>query len=37
MLTHVWPRNPLDRVREEAATTFDGKIEFARETQKTTV
>jgi ribonuclease BN (tRNA processing enzyme) len=37
MLTHVWPRNPLDRVREEAATTFDGKIEFTRETEKTTV
>ena len=37
MLTHVWPRNPLDRVREEASRTFDGTIEFARETQKTTI
>jgi ribonuclease BN (tRNA processing enzyme) len=37
MLTHVWPRNPLDRVREEASTTFGGTIEFARETQKTTI
>jgi len=37
MLTHIWPQNPLDRVREEAATTFDGTIEFARETQKTAI
>jgi ribonuclease BN (tRNA processing enzyme) len=37
MLTHIWPRNPLDRVREEASSTFDGSIEFARETAKTTV
>jgi ribonuclease BN (tRNA processing enzyme) len=37
MLTHVWPVNPLDQVREEASTTFDGTIEFARETQKVTV
>jgi ribonuclease BN (tRNA processing enzyme) len=37
MLTHIWPRNPLDHVREEAATTFGGAIELARETQKTTV
>ena len=33
----VSPRNPLDRVREEAATTFDGSIEFAREIKKTNV
>jgi ribonuclease BN (tRNA processing enzyme) len=37
MLTHIWPRNPLVRVREEASSTFDGPIEFARETAKTTV
>jgi ribonuclease BN (tRNA processing enzyme) len=37
MLTHVWPRNPLDHVREETATAFGGAIEFARETEKTTV
>jgi ribonuclease BN (tRNA processing enzyme) len=37
MLTHIWPRNPLDRVREEASSTFDGAIEFARETAKTTI
>ena len=37
MLTHIWPRNPLDRVREEASSAFDGTIEFARETAKTTV
>jgi ribonuclease BN (tRNA processing enzyme) len=37
MLTHVWPRNPLDQVREEASRTFDGTIEFARETRTTTV
>ena len=37
MLTHVWPPNPLDQVREETSTTFDGTIEFARETKKTTV
>jgi ribonuclease BN (tRNA processing enzyme) len=37
MLTHIWPRNPLDQVREETSRTFDGTIELARETTKTTV
>ncbi|HLW16405.1 MAG TPA: MBL fold metallo-hydrolase [Actinomycetota bacterium] len=37
MLTHIWPRNPLDQVREEASSTFDGSIEFAREIRKTNV
>ena len=37
MLTHIWPRNPLDRVREECASAFDGTIEIARETTKTTI
>lgn len=37
MLTHVWPVNPLDQMREETTRTFDGTIEFAREIVKTTV
>jgi ribonuclease BN (tRNA processing enzyme) len=37
MLTHVWPVNALSQVREEAATNFDGTIEFAREVVKTRI
>jgi len=37
MLTHIWPRNPLDQVREECAKSFDGAIELARETAKSTI
>lgn len=37
MLTHIWPRNPLDQVREETSSTFDGTIEFAREIKKAAV
>ena len=37
MLTHIWPRNPLDRVREEASSAFGGTIEIAREISKTTI
>ncbi|MGZ4139000.1 MAG: MBL fold metallo-hydrolase [Actinomycetota bacterium] len=37
VLTHVWPVNPLEQVREEASKTFDGTIEFARETTTTTI
>jgi hypothetical protein len=37
LLTHIWPINPLDAVREEAATKFNGPIEFARQIGTTTV
>jgi len=37
VLTHVWPVNPLDQIREETSTTYDGTIEFARELGTTTI
>jgi ribonuclease BN (tRNA processing enzyme) len=37
MLTHVWPINPLNQIREEASTTFSGTIEFARDVRRTKI